>query len=182
VPNLAAALKKEPRIAKKLRFVGMFGSVAKGYGGKAPADPEWNVKGNVPPCQKVFKAAWPMTITPLDTCGLVRLTGPLYQKVPKCQDPLMRALMDSYRIWAKVVPWEKGLKPDVTSSTLFDTVAVYLAFSEKWIHMKEMGIRVTDDGFTKVDEKAKRVRVALDWKDLEAFKTFLVERLTGNPL
>ena len=179
-PNLAAALEREPRIAKKLRFVGMFGSVYKGYGGKETPEAEWNVKSHNEACRKVFQADWGMTITPLDTCGMVRLTGDLYRKVRESKDPLIQALMENYRIWAKIVPWEPGLDPESTSSTLFDTVAVYLAFSEKGIQMKEMGIQVTEDGFTKVDEKAKKMKVAVDWEDFEAFKDFLVKRLIGE--
>ena len=41
VPNVAEALRREPRIAQKARFVGMDGSVRKGYGGKATIDAEW---------------------------------------------------------------------------------------------------------------------------------------------
>src|SRR5262245_22144832 len=44
LPTVAAALEREPRIAEHLRFVGMQGSVHKGYDGKASPDPEWNVK------------------------------------------------------------------------------------------------------------------------------------------
>ncbi len=46
--------------------------------------------------------------------------------------------------------------------------------------MKNLGIRVTDDGYTVVDEKAKRMNVAVDWKDLASFESFLVERLTSD--
>lgn len=45
---------------------------------------------------------------------------------------------------------------------LFDTVAVYLAFSEELLVMEDLPIRVTDDGCTVVDENAKRLHVAVD--------------------
>jgi transposase len=35
---------------------------------------------NVRACRKVLSAPWDVTITPLDTCGLVRLTGQKYAK------------------------------------------------------------------------------------------------------
>jgi inosine-uridine nucleoside N-ribohydrolase len=119
-----------------------------------------------------------MTITPLDTCGLVSLTGEKYQAVRHCADPVVQALMENYRVWLE--RREKAEVFDVRSSTLFDTVAVYLAFTEELLVMKEMGIRVTDDGHTVPDENAKRMRVALEWKDLGAFEDFLVARLTGT--
>jgi hypothetical protein len=57
-------------------------------------------------------------------------------------------------------------------------VAVYLAFSEELLVMEKLGIRVTDDGYTVIDEDAKVVNCAMDWRDLPAFEDFLVKRLT----
>jgi inosine-uridine nucleoside N-ribohydrolase len=67
LPTIAAALEREPRIAGHARFVGMDGSVRKGYGGKKDPDPEWNIKAGIPAAQRAFTAARPMTMTPLDT-------------------------------------------------------------------------------------------------------------------
>ena len=178
VPNIAAALEREPRIAERARFVGMHGSIRRGYGGSAQVSAEANVKNHTSACQRVFRAPWEVTITPLDTCGLVHLEGEKYQAVRDCPDPLIQALMENYRIWAPRVPWADGFDPEVASSTLFDTVAVYLAFSEDLLVMEELGIRVTDDGYTVVDEEARTVRCATAWKDLPAFEDLLVRRLT----
>ena len=55
---------------------------------------------------------------------------------------------------------------------------MYLAFSEELLEIEELGIRVTDDGYTMIDETAKIIRCATAWKDLEAFEDLLVARLT----
>lgn len=55
VPNIAAALEREPRIAERARFVGMHGSVRRGYGGKAEPDPEYNVKENAAACGRALR-------------------------------------------------------------------------------------------------------------------------------
>jgi len=175
VPNVGRALDREPCIAQRARFVGMHGSVRRGYGGSATIAREWNVVNHTRDCQKVFTAPWDMTITPVDTCGLVQLDGDRYRAVRDCPDPLIRALIETYRIWAKSA---KGLDPDVRSSTLFDTVAVYLAFAEDLLVMERLGIRVTDDGYTLVDPAAKPIRCATAWRDLPAFQDLLVHRLT----
>jgi len=73
LPNIAAALEREPQIAEKSQFVGMHGSVRLGYGGSKKISAEYNVRADAKGCQKVFTAPWRITITPLDTCGLVRL-------------------------------------------------------------------------------------------------------------
>ena len=46
--------------------------------------------------------------------------------------------------------------------------------------MEELGIRVTDDGLTLIDDSAKKMTVATEWKSLDGFRDFLVQRLT-NP-
>jgi len=178
VPNLKAALERQPEIAKRARFVGMDGSVRRGYDGKSTPDAEWNVVGNVKAAQKVFTAAWPMTITPLDTCGLVRLKGEKYRKIAECKEPLTRAVIENYEIWFKAGnPQHRG-KPDA-SSVLFDTVAAYLSFSHKLVNIERLPIRVTDDGFTRIDPQGKTIDCATSWIDLSAYEDFLVERFTG---
>ena len=67
----------------------------------------------------------------------------------------------------------------VAESRLFDTVAIYLAMKRDFVEMEKLGIRVTDDGRTVIDGKAKKINCAMKWKDLIAFESFLVERLTS---
>ncbi|HUT34317.1 MAG TPA: nucleoside hydrolase [Planctomycetota bacterium] len=179
VPNIRAALEKQPEIAKKARFVGMHGSVRKGYNGGPKPQPEYNVKQDVKACQAVFTAAWPMTITPLDTCGIVRLKGDKYRKVAESTDPIAQAVIENYRTWWKA---HNPNKPEniTASSTLFDTVAIYLAFATDLVNIERLNIIVTDDGFTREDPQGKAMGCALTWKDLGAFEDLLVERLTGS--
>ena len=175
LPNIAAALRLEPGIAARCRFVGMHGSIRRHHDGGQGPIAEYNVVSDVPACQQVFTAPWlDMTITPLDTCGQVRLSGGKYQAVCDCPDPLTRAVIENYHIWLG------GRSEEGRSSILFDTVAVYLAFSTKHLQMETLGIRVTDDGYTIVDPSARAIHCAMDWQDLAAYEDFLVSRLTSG--
>jgi len=178
IPNIAEALDREPRIVDNARFVGMHGSVYKGYGGSEKISAECNVVHHTSACQKALIASWDITITPLDTCGLVVLDGDKYQIVRRCSDPLIQALMENYGAWLEY--HDRSAEFCIKSSTLSDTVAVYLACSEELLVMEELGIRVTDDGYTITDEKAKRMDVTVAWKDLGGFENLLAERLTSN--
>ena len=178
LPNLAAALEREPRIAERARFVGMHGSVRKGYGSSKDIQPEYNVKQDVKACQRAFTAPWDITITPLDTCGIIDLSGPRYAQVRDSTKPIAAAVIENYRLWS--VAQNKGQPTKVAderSSTLFDTVAVYLAFSEDLLKMERLGIRVDAEGFTRIDPAAKMMNVAAEWKNLDAFRDLLVRRL-----
>ncbi len=179
VPNIAAALEREPKIAERARFVGMHGSVRLGYGGSKDISAEYNVRADAKACRKVFAAPWEMTITPLDTCGLVGLQGDKYATIRDSKDPIASAIIENYRIWIQNMKDRKPGDADVRSSVLFDTVAVYLGFSEDLVKIETLGIRVTDDGYTRIDPAAKPVRVATEWKNMAAFEDLLVKRLTG---
>ena len=121
------------------------------YEGKYETNKEYNVVAFVKEPQTALTAAWDMTITPLDTCRIVKLTGQRYKKVLGSDEPLARTVIENYRIWAK----NRSLDPaavDRGSSILFNTVAIYLAISTESVKMEKLRIRITDDGYTVIDE------------------------------
>lgn len=177
--TVASALERRPDIASRATFVGMQGAVRKGYDG-GPVGPEYNVAENVPAAKRALLAPWLKTvITPLDTCGLVRLTGARFQALKKNRDKLIAALLENYRIWAK-----KDSVDELTeSSVLFDTVAVYLALPgpKPHLHLEQLAINVTSDGMTIVDPAGARMSVATAWTDLDAYEDFLLKLLLSVP-
>jgi inosine-uridine nucleoside N-ribohydrolase len=176
--NIARALEQNPDISARCRFVGMHGSVHLGYGGEPGAVPESNVRYDVESLRKVFAAPWlEKVITPLDTCGLVALDGERYQMVYRSPNPALRALIENYEIWAKLVTWMTVDYTDSKSSTLFDVVAVYLAYCFDLLEMEKIRLRITEDGLTVPDPNGDEVLAALRWRDLEAFYDHLLERL-----
>ena len=180
LPNIAAALEREPAIATKAKYIGMQGSIRIGYEGKKGAAAEYNAKASAKETQKVFEADWDKTITPLDTCGIVKLEGDKYQKVLNRDSALTNTLMEAYKAWLTKVDWLDRNTVDVSkaSTILYDTVAVYLAVSHDLAKMEKLPIRVTDTGYTKIDESGKIVNCATEWKDLPGYEDWLVERLT----
>jgi inosine-uridine nucleoside N-ribohydrolase len=178
MPNLAAAVRRDPEIAKLARFTGMQGSLRVGYGGSKTVSAEWNVKADVKSCQSVFAAPWDKTITPLDTCGLVQLDGERYRRVHDSNDVIARTVTENYRIWSRAGKF--GDAAEHHSSTLFDTVAVYLAMHQDFCRMERLGIRVTDDGHTLIDPQANIVNAATAWKSLDGFRDFVTARLAGE--
>jgi inosine-uridine nucleoside N-ribohydrolase len=177
--TLAEALKRRPEIAGKANFVGMDGSVREGYHPKERPMPEWNVKANIPAAQKVFSAPWRhIAITPLDTCGKVRLAGKQFQALKASNDPLAKTVLENYRIWAG----KRSLNELDASSTLFDTAAVYLAdpAGQPLMKLETLPIRVDDKGLTAIDPAGAKMTVATEWADLDGYHDLLVRRLTGQ--
>lgn len=173
VPNIAEVVHRAPHVVPRARFVGMHGSIRRHHDAGEGPIAEYNVAQDVNACQTVFAAPWlDMTITPLDTCGQIRLRGPKYAAITASRDPLTQAVIQNYRIWLNG-------KRDAESSILFDTVAVHLAYSTEFLEMKRMCLRVTDGGFTVEDDQGTPVNVALNWTNLAGFEDMLVARLTG---
>lgn len=177
--TLAAALERRPEIAGKADFVGMHGCVRRGFGNSKVPIPEYNVKINVPASRKVLSAPWRhAAITPLDTCGLVRLAGKRFQTLKESRDPLLAAVLENYRLWSK----KEQLEQLDASSILFDTAAVYLACPGRWPLMKRemLPISVDDKGLTAIDPAGAKIDVATDWTDLDAYHDLLVATLLGK--
>jgi inosine-uridine nucleoside N-ribohydrolase len=184
VPSLAAAIERAPDIAAKCRLTSMHGAFEIGYNGGPLEAAEYNVRADVPALRTVFGAGWQsIKITPLDTCGLVYLDGDNYRQIWNAMDdPLIRAVIENYAVWAPRVPWMDGLSLlTQSSSTLFDDVAVYLAYGHDFIEYETIRFHITDEGHTVRDPAGPHeAEVAIRWTDLEGFKNFLTQRLLGN--
>jgi inosine-uridine nucleoside N-ribohydrolase len=177
-PNIQEALKREPAIAKKATIVAMSGSVYRGYGGKSQPEPEYNVKDDVPAAAAMYRAGWPVTIAPLDTAGLIQLDGQTYHQVFASPNPLCRTLLENYQVWLK--NQKTNLKFDQQSSTLFDCLAVFLAYSRDFVQVERVKLEVTPDGSTKVSPSGTEIEAATQWKDLAGFEKFLADRLVAG--
>ena len=114
---------------------------------------------------------------PLDTCGLVTLEGERYRRVLEAADPVASTVIQNYRLWSRSNNQGDAQR---RSSVLFDTVAVYLAFSQDLCKMERLGIRVSEEGYTLIDEQAKPMNVATAWKSLDRYRDLLVQRLVGG--
>ncbi len=56
--------------------------------------------------------------------------------------------------------------------------ATYLAFSEQWVEIEEIHLKVTGEGHTVEDPAGRKVRCALRWKDRAALEEQIAARLT----
>ena len=182
VPTLAAALEADPELAAGCRFVGMHGSLYAGYDGGDP-DAETNVEVDPAGFRRVLSAPWQdVLLTPLDTCGSARLTGERFRRVWRAtDDPLVRGVIENNCTFAVRVPWMAYDDFTRRSSTLYDTVAVYLAYDESLVETERVRFDVTDDGFTAVDPDGEfEARAAVRWRDRDAFKAHLTATLLGE--
>ncbi len=178
----AEALKREPRIVKKARFVGMFGAVRQGYAPGSAPEVEYNVKCDPKALQVVLSAGWPCAITPLDTCGRFILDAGDMAAVSASSDPFARAAVANSEAWLPNAPWmAKDFDLKQHSSILFDVVAVAMVYDTSSLVMETLPIAVRDDGMTVVDAAGHSVQVATAWRNMAALRRSLVDTLTERP-
>lgn len=180
LPNLEQLCLRRPDLCAKTDLVAMAGSIRKQLNDKPGQIAEWNIKMNIPAAQTVFSTAWKsVTITPLDTCGNVVLSGQLYQDILTSDQIIPKLILENYLAWAKSTKFPQD--PRQTSSILFDTVAVHLACSHDFLDMQTLRLHIDDRGFMLQDTpEAMPVHVALDWNDQDAYRRHLVRRLRGE--
>jgi inosine-uridine nucleoside N-ribohydrolase len=173
-PTIEAALDIDPNIAKNAEFIGMQGSISN------TKINEYNVARWIPGMKKVLAADWKKTITPLDTCGDIILDGDRYNKFQGRHSKLTDAIIEAYGQWYKTQNWidPEKINPSISSSILYDTVAVYLALNSDLLQIDELALEINDTGGTIVNQKDGRpVQAAIKWKDKQAFLDLLLERI-----
>jgi inosine-uridine nucleoside N-ribohydrolase len=172
VTNIGAALEREPRIAERARVISMAGSLEKAVRGNPGPIPECNVVNDVEAFQALLAAPWDVTITPLDGCGDIVLEGERFKRVAESPAPAAKAVTENYAAWD-----HRRHHPEDSSSVLFDTVAVYLAYDDALCEMQTLNLTVDDEGYTRERPEGRTVRCQLGWKDEAAFKDLIVNSL-----
>lgn len=159
--NFPSLVERCPDCAARVNVVAMFGSVYYGYGNSTTPSREYNVASCVSCSQTFATAGWPITITPLDTCGVANLAGDPYKTLLNGSSPMSAILSQS------LLYWSIGTARDLHahSDTWYDVVAAYLALSSHpAIELTAMKITVTDEGLTVPDpQHGTPMQVALHW-------------------
>lgn len=181
--NMAAALAREPQLVANSRFVGMHGSLRVGYLGKPKPSREYNVKKHTQAAQQTFSAPWHFTLTPLDTCGDITLRDHRMEKLRQSTQPLANAVIENHDGWFNTIDWPitKMIDPAISSSILFDTVAVYLGFSDELLKMETLNVHITDDARMIESEAGREMHIATAWQDKERFLDLVLDRLLAGP-
>jgi inosine-uridine nucleoside N-ribohydrolase len=167
--NVAAMLKADPLVAKKVkRIVLMGGSIARGYEPGSSPEAEWNIKSNPPAAQVVFSSGIPITMAPLDVTAMLKLDVAARSRIFNQNTPVTNSLAALYHLWNHETP------------TLFDPMAVALVLDPGLCQTKELAVEVDSQGFTRiVDSKTSNTTVGLS-TDAAKFFDFYLARVAGE--
>lgn len=167
--NVARLIREHPDCKAWIkRVVLMGGSIRVGYRGTLPIDREWNIRSDIAAAQTVFRSGIPLVVAPLDATVALKLAEPRRRLIFATDNPLCRHLHALYELWGKPTP------------TLFDPMAVTLAFDESFCTMEELRIDVDEDGFTREVSGIPNCRVATGIRAADYLQWY-VERITAVP-
>jgi inosine-uridine nucleoside N-ribohydrolase len=167
--NVAAMLKADPLVAKKVkRIVLMGGSIARGYEPGSSPEAEWNIKSNPPAAQVVFSSGIPITMAPLDVTAMLKLDVAARSRIFNQNTPVTNSLAALYHLWNHETP------------TLFDPMAVALVLDPTLCQTKDLAIMVDDKGFTRVVDSANVNITAGLSTNPEKFFEFYLSRVAGR--
>jgi inosine-uridine nucleoside N-ribohydrolase len=161
--NVAALLKSDPSMAKKIKRIAMMGgSVARGYAPDSKPEVEWNIKSNPEAAQTVFSSGVPLMMAPLDATAMLQLDAAGRRRVFTHRTPLTNALAILYHLWGNETP------------TLFDPMAVAMLIDPSMCKSQRLAIQVDARGFTRVGEgKPANVTVGMHTDPKKFFEFYL---------
>lgn len=173
--NLGDAIALDPEAWKLVKeVVAMFGSFYMGYEGSPIPSAEWNVRVDVSSAQKFMTSGVPIRLAGLDVTTLVNFNESRRQQLVDRGSPLTGAIMGLYSLWSTNRP---GHDP-----VLFDPVAVSMALDENFVSTRRAHVRVTDEGYTVVDEsRPANCEIGMDI-DKERFLDWLTSLLLRQNL
>ena len=139
--NVAALLKSDPSMAKKIKLIALMGgSVARGYTPESKPEAEWNIKSNPEAARTVFSSGVPLLMAPLDATAMLQLDAAGRRRVFTHLTPLTNALTILYHLWGSDTP------------TLFDPMAVAMLVDPSLVETQQLAIEVDGQGFNRVVE------------------------------
>ena len=164
--NIAALLKKDPAIAKKIdQIVLMGGSIYHGYDESKTPVAEYNIASDPAAAQTVFSSGVHIVMAPLDVTAMLQLHAADRHRVFTTRTPMTDALAILYKLWSHQTP------------ILFDPMAVAMLIDPSLCRTRPLNVQVDARGFTRVaDSQPPNATVALE-TDPEKFFEFYLGRV-----
>jgi inosine-uridine nucleoside N-ribohydrolase len=161
--NVAAVLKADPLVAKKIKRIALMGgSINRGYGPGSKPEPEWNIKSNPAAARVVFSSGIPIIMAPLDVTAMLQLDAAGRNRIFSSHTAVGDSLSAVYKLWNHETP------------TLFDPMAVALVLDPAVCQTKDLAIEVDNQGLTRVVEgKPANATVGLQTDPARFFEFYL---------
>jgi inosine-uridine nucleoside N-ribohydrolase len=167
--NVGDLLTQHPDLKPKIKQIVMMGGAAfVGYGAKAPAEVEWNIRCDPQAATTVFESGVPIVMAGLDATTMMQLDSERQKRMAAHGTPTTDAIAALRELWGNPTP------------TLFDPVAVAYACGHRFADEQPVRIRIEGEGMTRVIEGAPNA-IALVKPRKDEFLDWYVEAMRRTP-
>jgi len=157
--DIAEMLKIEPKVKEHIDEIILMG-------GSIGNDAEYNIREDTKASQIVFESGVPIVMAGLEVTAMMQIREPDMDRIEACQKPLVKALFTVYKAWGRR-----------KNPTMYDPVALAIAFQRDIVKMEYECVKVTDKGFTQITPNCKpNTYVCVD-VDKQRFMKLFIERI-----
>jgi len=177
LPNVGAAIDKDPAAFRKLKRVVIMGgsirTMTDPYGVAAPIapHPEWNIKNDIAGAQKLFAAGVPLQVLPLDSTANLKLHEVARTALFAHGSMMTNILAGLYYEWSAATRSPTPI--------LYDPMTLASLLDPSLCPLTPMHLMVDEAGNTKEMPGAPNAQVCLK-SDADAFLHFYVNRVAGH--
>ena len=177
LPNVGAAIEKDPAAFRKLKRVVIMGgsirTMTDPYGVAAPIapHPEWNIKNDIAGAQKLFAAGVPLQVLPLDSTANLKLHEVARTALFAHGSMMTNILAGLYYEWSAATRSPTPI--------LYDPMTLASMLDPSLCPLTPMHLTVDAAGNTKETPGAPNAQVCLK-SDADAFLHFYVKRVAGH--
>lgn len=182
--NIAAAIRREPRIVEAVKDVIIMGGAIRHEGNTTPLA-EFNTYVDPHAAHIVYHSGMPITLVPLDVTYRCVLTSADVDRLLRIDSPISRLVADSTRFYMEF----HDEYQQIDGCVINDPLALALVFAPELVTTEELYVDVDIAGgvsmgntfadFYRMSKKPPNMKVALDVKPREFIELFLehVEKL-----
>ncbi len=164
--DIAEMLRIAPEVKAHIdEIILMGGSAYRGWNVNDPPCPEYNIMADAKAAQTVFGSGLPIVMVGLDVTTMMKLQDAEMERIRNSPSPLPKALYVLYKAWGRPVP------------TMYDPVALAVAFQRDLVKMDRLCVEVADHGLTRILPGGKpNASVCVD-VDKQRFMDLFMERI-----
>ena len=135
--NIGKMLELEPKVKDNIEEIIIMGGAAyNGYRTGSPVCAEYNILSNVKAAKVDFESGLPLVMAGLDVTRMMQPSAEDMKRIAESDKPLPKAMHELFIRWEHPTP------------TLFDVVAIAIAFQRDLVKTEYTHVKVMDDGIT----------------------------------
>lgn len=166
INDFGKLINNNPGLIRNMDVVFMGGSIYRGYENSKEISKECNVTLSIDGSRTLLNSGANVTLLPLDVNSNIVIKGQKYKMLKQSPYKYAKVIMENYHIWQEdYCGGAKKFDIEKQSSYLFDLSTVFYLLNPYNYICKELPVVVDDEGYTRISENDKNIKVAIKVKN-----------------